>query len=419
MTQQIKTEILIVGGGAAGLAAAAAATGRRIAIVDDNPRLGGQIWRAELGRIKSPEALELIARIDRNDVAVINNATVFGRSNDRTLLAETSDGIVELEFEKLIIATGARERFLPFPGWTLPNVFGAGGLQALVKGGLNVENKKVVIAGTGPLLLAVADYLKSKGARVLMIAEQASRANLIRFGLGLWSHPGKIAQAFALKRRLAGVKIKTGSWIVAVEGNEKVECVRLNGIAEPIACDYLASGFHLVANTELAAMLGCEIENDLVKVDEFQRTSLSGVFCAGEPTGIGGVELALIEGRIAGLAAAERLDGARRLFGQRSGYREFAASLDRCFELREELKGLPDAETIVCRCEDVKLAELEGFVGFRDAKLQTRCGMGPCQGRVCGAATRFLFGWKPDAVRPPIYPVRVESLSAPEINEPQ
>ncbi len=410
MSQRLETEILIVGGGAAGLAAAAEAVGKRVTIVDDNPRLGGQIWRAELGQIKSPEARRLIGRLELNEVSVIGNAVVFAASNDRTVLAETPEGRLEIGFDRLISATGARERFLPFPGWTLPNVFGAGGLQALVKGGLNVESKRVVVAGTGPLLLAVADYLKANGARVLVVAEQTPPANLARFGLGLWRHPGKLAQAVGLKRRLGGVKFKAGTWVVAAEGREKLQTVRLSGIDKPIVCDYLACGFHLVPNTELAATLGCEVAAGLVTVDKFQRTSVPNLLCAGEPTGIGGVELALIEGRIAGLAAAGKFEDARRLFSTRKKYRAFAASLDRCYELREEFKNVPQPDTIVCRCEDVKLESLKGFESFRDAKLQTRCGMGPCQGRVCGGATQFLFNWKPDTVRPPIFPVRVEDL---------
>ena len=405
-------EILIIGGGAAGLAAAVSASDKKVLIVDDNPKLGGQIWRAELGKIKSPEARKLIEKIDAKQVSILNNAQVFAQKDEKTLLSETPKGTVELTFEKLILATGARERFLPFPNWTLPNVFGAGGLQALVKSGLSVENKRIVVAGTGALLLAVAEYLKSKGAKILLIAEQTSPAKLSKFGLSLWREPKKIAQAISFKMKLLGVKYVPDCYVISATGNGKLEAVNLtrNGKNWRVECDMLACGFHLVPNIELAQMLGCKIENGVVAVDEFQRTSIENIFCAGEPTGIGGVELSLIEGKIAGFLAIGEIEKAKNLFTERLKAQQFADNLNNTFALRNELKNLPDAETIICRCEDVKFADLKNCGLFREAKLQTRFGMGSCQGRVCGAATEFLFDWKNDSVRPPIFPVKLANL---------
>lgn len=409
---KIETEILIIGGGAAGLAAAVSASEKKVLIIDDNPKLGGQIWRAELGKIKSPEARELVEKIEQKQVSILNNATVFGQKEKQTLLAETPNGTIELNFEKLILATGARERFLPFPNWTLPNVFGAGGLQALVKNGLLVENKRVVVAGTGVLLLVVAEYLKSKGAKVLLIAEQTSQIKLAKFGFGLITQPKKIAQAVSLKTKLIGVKYLTDCYVVSAEGNGKLEAVNLtrNSKNWRVECDLLACGFHLVPNNELAQMLGCKIENGCVKVDEFQQTSIENVFCAGEPTGIGGVEKSLIEGKIAGFSASGNFEKAKGLFAERQKIQRFSESLNQTFSLRDELKNLPAAETIVCRCEDVKFEDLKNYRSFREAKLQTRCGMGSCQGRICGMATEFLFNWKNESVRPPIFPVKLENL---------
>ena len=183
------------------------------------------------------------------------------------------------------------------------------------------------------------------------------------------------------------------------------------GKGEAIACDYLACGFHLIPNTELAALLGCTIENGYVSVSDLQETSVPGVFCAGEPTGIGGVELALIEGQIAGLVAAGQIADARQLSRQRRKALCFARGLEQTFKLNPELQKLAKAETIVCRCEDVTYSRLRPYHSWTAAKLQTRCGMGACQGRVCGPATQFLFKWNPDSVRPPIFPARVESLA--------
>jgi NADPH-dependent 2,4-dienoyl-CoA reductase/sulfur reductase-like enzyme len=163
-------------------------------------------------------------------------------------------------------------------------------------------------------------------------------------------------------------------------------------------------------NVELAELLSCVIENGSVRVDQYQQTSVANVYGAGEATGIGGLELSLVEGEIAGLAAAGKHTEARRLFPLREQQRKFAERLNRTFALREELKHLAASETIVCRCEDVTFQKLREHTSWRTAKLQTRCGMGPCQGRVCGGAVEFLFGWRAESVRPPIFPVKIDSL---------
>jgi NADPH-dependent 2,4-dienoyl-CoA reductase/sulfur reductase-like enzyme len=385
-------------------------SGQRVGIIDDNVTLGGQIWRGESKA--GSAASKWIERLRSSGVSVLRGR-VFHQSEPRVLLAESDDSLQELRYEKLVLATGARERFLPFPGWTLPNVMGVGGLQAMVKCGLPIRGKRVVVAGTGPLLLAVAAYLCQHGAEIPIICEQASWANLARFGMALLAQPGKIIQGLQLKRELAGIKFSANSWPIAVSGSATVESVTIsrNGELETIPCDYLACGFHLVPNIELPLLLGCHIHDGCVQVDDFQRTTVPEVFCAGEPTGIGGVELSLVEGEVAGLAAAGRIAEASRLFGRREKLRRFARSLDRTFRLRSELRNITQPETIVCRCEDVRYSHLRDHSGWRAAKLQTRCGMGACQGRICGPAAQFLFKWNPNSVRPPIFPVRVESLA--------
>jgi len=404
-------EVPVVGAGPAGLAAAyrAAQAGMRVVVIDDNPAAGGQIWRGELAKPTSREAQAWFEKIRSVDIRFLNGARVFQQSGAGTLLAETSQGVIELNYDSLVLATGACERFLPFPGWTLPHVMGAGGLQALVKTGLPIEGKRVVVAGSGPLLLAVAAYLRGRGAEVLLIAEQAPSARLVKFGLGL---VGKMSQAFSLKRQLQGVRSFNSCWVVAAHGTDRLESVTLfqRGKRWQVACDYLACGFHLVPNVEFAELLSCVVENGCVKVDQYQQTSVANVYSAGEATGIGGLELSLVEGEIAGLAAAGKHDDARRLFPVREKQRKFAKLLNDTFALRDELRQLPAPETIVCRCEDVTFARLFEHSSWREAKLQTRCGMGPCQGRVCGGAVEFLFGWRASTVRPPVLPVRVESL---------
>jgi len=407
-------DVLVVGAGPAGLAAAwrAASEGAGVAVVDDNPNAGGQIWRGEETKPASTEAQIWLERLRSVNIRFIRGARIFQQAQPGAVSAETAAGVVELNYKNLILATGARERFLPFPGWTLPNVLGAGGLQALVKTGLPIEGKKVVVAGSGPLLLAVAAYLRERGANVLLIAEQAPASRLARFGLHLLNEKTKRRSAGELRRKLKGIRYLTGCWPVAAQGAEKLETVTLQRGRKrwQVACDYLACGFHLVPNLELAELVGCKIENGAVSVDEFQQTSVAQVYAAGEATGIGGLELSLVEGEIAGLAAAGKRSEAEKLFGERARGRKFARILSETFALREELRHLVKGETIVCRCEDVSFERLRAYDSWRAAKLQTRCGMGPCQGRVCGAAVEFLFGWRVESVRPPILPVRVESM---------
>lgn len=410
-------DLLVVGAGPAGLAAAwrAAQSGLHVRVVDDNPAAGGQIWRGG-----PPEAQVWFERIRSVDVEVIGGARVFAQPLPGTMLVETGVGVCELNYSSVVLATGARERFLPFPGWTLPNVMGAGGLQALVKTGLSIDGKRVVVAGSGPLLLAVAAYLRRHGADVPYVVEQATVLRLARFGIGLMGHRKKLLEAWGLKKEFsrsgATTQRKTrylsGCWVTEAHGDGKLEEVTLvqGGKRWRVECDYLACGFHLVPNVELAELLECEVERGGVNVDEFQQTTVPNVYSAGETTGIGGLELSLVEGEIAGLAAAGRHEAARKLFSLRAKHLRFAALLNRTFALRDELKQLPTPDTFVCRCEDVTFERLRTHHSWRAAKLQTRCGMGPCQGRVCGGAVEFLFGWRTESVRPPILPVKIDSL---------
>ncbi len=414
-SQQQHFDVLVVGAGPAGMATAvrAAERGVRVGLADDNASCGGQIWRGSFDNARTPENENWSQRLRAANITKLYGMRVFHQPEAGVLLAEGRDDLRELRYTSLVLATGARERFLPFPGWTLPNVIGAGGLQAMIKSGLPIRGKRVVIAGTGPLLLAVAAYLRKHGAEIPIICEQASWSALARFGAGLLRFPEKLAQGLQLRKELSGIPFVANSWPLGAHGAKMLESVTISrsGKTEVIPCDYLACGFHLVPNVELPSLLGCQVSDGYVGVDDFQQTSVPGVFCAGEPTSIGGVELALIEGEIAGLAAVGETAEARKLFVWQRKARRFARMLDRTFALRPELRSMPSAGTLVCRCEDVAYSRLREHPSWLSAKLHTRCGMGPCQGRVCGPATQFLFQWNPDSVRPPVFPARVESLA--------
>jgi NADPH-dependent 2,4-dienoyl-CoA reductase/sulfur reductase-like enzyme len=292
-------------------------------------------------------------------------------------------------------------------------VFGVGGLQALVRAGYPVAGKRIVVSGTGPLLLAVAAHLAQDGARIPVIAEQAPFSALAAFAGSLWRQPAKILQGARYRSSLRSTAYRLGCWVVEAKGSADgtaLSSVRLTDGAQTWVeeCDLLACAYHLVPNTEIAELLGCAFDGSVVRVDGDQRTSIANIFCVGEPTGIAGLEAAIVQGKVAGLACAGR--STHSLRGRLKREKAFAKGLERTFGLRDELRSLPQADTIVCRCEDVRFASLQGHAGWSDLKLQTRCGMGPCQGRVCGPAIEFLLQARPASVRQPLYPVPLHAL---------
>jgi NADPH-dependent 2,4-dienoyl-CoA reductase/sulfur reductase-like enzyme len=334
------------------------------------------------------------------------------------LLLDQAGRPQRVRFDRLVLATGARELFLPFPGWTLPGVVGVGGAQAMLKAGARFSGERVVVAGSGPLLVAVAAALAKEDARIVGLAEQAPLGRLAAFGAELWHTPRKIAEGFAYGARLVGVPYRTGSWVREVEEQDGALRATLTDGHNQWTwdCDALACGYGLVPNLELPRLLGCGTADDRVVIGAAQETSVPGIFAAGELGGIAGVDHALASGAIAGLVAAGReISGA--LLRRRDRELAFGARLARAFTLRDELRRLARPDTPVCRCEDVLHGRLEGVATAREAKLATRAGMGPCQGRVCGPALSFLRGWPSDTIRPPLFPTPlavIEDRSDPD-----
>ena len=401
---RLMTDVVVIGAGPAGIAAAvhAAEAGARTLLLDEQARPGGQVWRGDPPRA----ARAWLDRLERSGAQVLAGATVVDAPAPGELLVARGDRPVRVRFERLVLATGARELFLPFPGWTLPGVVGAGGAQALLKAGARFDGRRVVVAGSGPLLLAVAAALQRNGARVVGVAEQAPLARLAAFGASLWRAPRKLFEGVGYGAALAAVPYRTGAWVQEARGKGAVDGVRVtDGRREwHWACDVLACGFGLVPSLELPRLLGCATSAGAVLVDAAQQTCVGGVFAAGEIVGIGGASQALATGAVAGLAAAGRAVP-ERLAARRAAEAGFAARLVRAFALRPELRDLARPETLVCRCEDVPLGHLAAMASAREAKLHTRAGMGACQGRVCGPALAVLRGFAPDTVRPPLVPV--------------
>jgi NADPH-dependent 2,4-dienoyl-CoA reductase/sulfur reductase-like enzyme len=429
--------VAVIGGGPAGLAAAAAAAGKlgagRVALVDDNVAPGGQIWRR--GRReplpaarRAEEAARTAGALFETGVTMVDARALPG--GGFVLLGERAGAAFALRADRLVLATGATERFLPFPGWTLPGVYGAGGLQALYKSGFEIAGKRILVAGSGPLLLAVAQAFRKAGAKVPAIVEQAPRLAVLRFAARLPRHPQKLFQALGLGLSLLPVRQLYGAWPVRAEGDGKLERVVVSRPgkggklrAETFACDYLACGFGLVPSLPLTRLLGCAVEQGRLAAGELLETSVPGIFAAGESLGIGGLARAEIDGRIAGLAAAGAAEEARLLLPQRRAEENFATALAAAYQLREELRDLVDDKTVVCRCEDVAWGEIRRCPAGRDAKLKTRAGMGPCQGRICGGALEFLAGHQADLARPPLFPISCGTFAelsrlAAELQEP-
>ena len=420
-SQRVDADVVVVGAGPAGIAAAtrAAESGRRVLLCDENRAPGGQVWRARVGESARGVARRWRARLGRSGATVlcgtaVVDGTAAGYGGGFILTAEGPSGAIVVQAHVVILATGARERFIPFPGWTLPGVIGVGAAQALQKGGVSFAGKRVVISGSGPLLLPVAAALTAHGARVLLVAEQAAPRKVMRFAAGLWRDPARLFQAARYRIGFLTTPYRLGTWVTAARGDRRVEEVDVtDGVtARTISCDVLCAAFGLVPNTELARLLGCTMSRGSVVVNERQETNQSGVFCAGEPTGIGGVDLAILEGEIAGLCSAGRQEEARELTVRLARARVGAAAMDEAFAPRAELRDLPHADTIVCRCEDISFGAIDSRWTMRKARLYTRAGMGACQGRVCGAALEFLHGWPSDSTRIPCQPAHCSTLIA-------
>jgi NADPH-dependent 2,4-dienoyl-CoA reductase/sulfur reductase-like enzyme len=455
--------VLVIGGGPAGMAAARAARrgGRRVVLVEAADDLGGQYWRhlpperraaredlLHHGWDRFRRMRDDLLRDAGCEVVLGGHVWSVDRRDGRPPLVHTLVGAPDgngrraraFEPAALILATGAHERTLPFPGWDLPGVFTAGAAQALAKGERVAVGRRVLVAGSGPFLLPVASSLVRIGARVAGVVEAAGRAQLAR---GWGSRPWRLLAAGAKAGELAGyvrdltayrIPYRTGTAVVAAHGLDRVEAVtvaRLTPDWQPVpgserrvAVDAVCVGHGFVPRTDLAISAGCALRPDgSVRVDAGQRTSVPGVWTAGELTGIGGVDLAVAEGLIAGSVAAGHTPPAAAL-RSRAVFREFAARLAAAHAIRPGWQSWVDDHTIVCRCEDVTAGELRsvaaltGSRGLRSLKLTTRAGLGLCQGRTCGRSVEEIFGPAGlvdagrTAHRPLAIPLRLGELAA-------
>ena len=435
------TDVAVVGAGPAGVAAAvtAARAGRTVVIVDANERTGGQFYRrpaaglapAEHGRpydrwaefedldreLAEYELTGRVRYLPRTTVWIVSPGPPF-RVHTRGPDRDPATRIVRAR--QVIIATGAYDRHVPFPGWDLPGVVSCGGAQALVKGSLVAAGSRVVIAGTGPFLLPVATSLVAAGANVVAVVETNSPVKLLRRIPALVGGASKLPDLARYAAVLARHRVPylRRHRVLAAQGTGAVERVILGrvdsswharpGTGRRLDCDTLAIGYGFTAQLDLLLQLGCDVvvgpDGGLaVRVDDEQRTSVPGVFAAGEATGIGGADLALVEGLLAGAAAARAVNDAdpvrvrlRALKRRRSLLRRFADALHAAFPVQDGWIDDLAEDTVVCRCEEVPYAKVRdavtdlGATDARTVKLLTRTGMGWCQGRICSYPTSIL-----------------------------
>jgi len=401
-----RVDVVVVGAGPAGLAAATAAAsrGRRVLVVDQGARPGGQIWRHRDGDAVPPRAAMAIDTATRAGVTFIMRAGVIDADGPGRLVIDVDGRIDDIETSALVLATGAVERLLPFPGWTLPGVVGVGGLQALVKGGLSLAGSRVVLSGTGPLLLPVAATV-ARGGGALTVLEQQPFARVASFGVrAIAADPRRLGDLFTYRAAARGASWHHDAWVMRAEGTDHIEqaVLRLGGREETVACDWLGAASGLAPRTALARLLGCALADDAIAVDARQATTVPGVWAAGECTGVKGDAAGMVEGTIAGAAAAGDDGPSLTLARASAAGRAFARQLATTFAPREALRSRVTPDTIVCRCEGVRAGALgDGWSG-RQAKLWSRAGMGVCQGAVCGLAGATQFGWEPGISRPPL-----------------
>ncbi|WP_443052078.1 FAD/NAD(P)-dependent oxidoreductase [Streptomyces sp. NBC_00250] len=464
----VSYDLVVVGAGSAGLAGAVAASelGLSVALLDSSTQPGGQFYRhpaPTLGAVR-PEALhhdwsafaDLRRRLDASGVDHLTGHHVWSvaKETDGTWTAHaltgadgSADAPVRIGARALLLATGAYERQLPFPGWTLPGVVGAGGAQAMLKSGLVLPGRRIVVAGSGPLLLAVASSLASAGARVPAVVEAAGYLRYGRTPRALVTNPRKAVEALVHAAALARhrVPVRLRSAVTEVHGTDRVEAVTVSrldrdwrpvrGTGRRIACDALAVGHGLVPQIELAVAVGCSTralpDGTLgLALDALQESSVPGLWAAGETGGVGGAELARAEGELAGRAIAARLLGRRTGVGATAGLRRrrdrmraFADVMSAAHAPGPGWTGWLTDDTDVCRCEEVpagRVREAVAELGARDArtvKLLTRAGMGWCQGRMCGTAVSCLAAdgatpEPPSERRPFAVPVPLAVLAA-------
>ncbi|MFJ3058037.1 FAD-dependent oxidoreductase [Herbaspirillum sp. NPDC087042] len=428
---------VIVGAGPAGVRAAQTlvAHGLRPVLIDEAARAGGQIYRQppqgfarskkvlygfEAGRADGVhQAFDAVRKsLDYRPQTLVWNA----QPGLLDLMDNTTQAASSLAWDELIVATGATDRVLPFPGWTTPGVYTLGGAQVALKFQGCAIGRSVVLAGNGPLLYLVAYQYAKAGATVAAVLDSSSLADRTAALPAMLGQPALLAKGiyYLAWLKLHGIPVHTHAQVLRVEGESHVQALawRHANLAQPggepgaehvIACDAVGFGYALRSETQLADLLGCRFQFDemqrahLPVRDRATRSSVPGVYLAGDGAGIMGADAAELAGERAALALLQdrgvAIDGARaaQIEQQLERIAAFRLGLERAFPFPQRWAAEAPDDLVVCRCENIRAGELRAAVrdcGAREMnrlKALTRVGMGRCQGRMCGAAATEIL----------------------------
>ena len=449
---EVRFQVIVLGGGPAGLNAAkyAANAGYEVGLIDAGSRLGGQYWRhtgceefdQSVHHNFDQGSLLMDAVLANPRITVHSETNIWSASiiNDEVVIRTNNGAFIT---QRLILATGAYDRSLPFPGWDIPGVMTPGAAQSLLKGHGVLVGKRIVVAGTGPFLLPVATGLSSHGASVVGLLEASGKYSWAKNSLELLRNPAKALEGvgYLLALRTKKVETRYRQAIIAAHAgaNGSLESVTIANLDSEwkirstykLSCDVAAVGWGFTADTAIASSLGLALDVDAsgsvsVVVDENQRARKSNeaiaIYAAGELTGIGGSDLALVEGAIAGLAIAGSTQDLKTLKKRRKKLRSFAQALTKVYPVASGWKSWLSADTTICRCEEISYSDInearEEFDASdaRTIKLLTRCGMGLCQGRICGRTIADLMNSTPQerinsASRPILSPITLGEVA--------
>lgn len=453
-----EADLIVIGAGPAGMAAArtAADAGLSVTVLDEQPRAGGQIYRdversaATRGHILGPDftkGQELTAGMKHPNITHINRAIVWQVENSTRVAFTVNDEGQQIEGKRLLIATGALERPMPVPGWTLPRVMTAGAAQILIKqSGMVFEN--AVLCGSGPLLYLLAVQMCRAGTPPKALVETRSFVDTFAAVSSYWTGALKgwkvltKGLGFLSELRKADVKRYKGASDISIEGDQQAETLRFKsgGCEHRLECGTVLLHHGVVPNTQMSRSMGLAHKwNDLQrafvpKKDEWGRSTKTEVFIAGDGAGIGGATAAASAGCLAGLEIAcdleaiSKQDRDRQAQGVRAKLEANLAVrpfIDRAYPPFAEALA-PADKTIICRCEEVtagdirRYAKTGGCLGPNQTKAFGRSGMGPCQGRYCGLTVTELLAkannQTPEetgyyTIRPPIKPVTLKELA--------
>lgn len=464
-----KAELIVIGCGPAGMKAAvsAADAGVDVLVIDAYPRPGGQYYQQIPDEFSSNdqtelhrEAVSLIRELQHENITLLLDTIVWGifpgEAENEWVLALCCHGeeAKRVQAKSMVIATGAYDRPIAFPGWTLGGVYTTGAVQAQLKSQRVLAGRKYLFSGTGPLQLATAAQVIRAGGEVACVLEGAPQ--LLWRGIShipaIWGQWKRLREGMEYWQVLsrANVPYKMGWCVIEARGEDVVEeavIARLDknwtpiaGTEKVIAVDSIAIGCGLVTSTELSRMAGCahryneQLGGFIPRRDQQMQTSIPGVYMVGDGAGIGGAEQAKIEGAIAGLSAALQLGKNKniviieaRLLSLKASLkreRHFSQMLGALFTPGKGLSTLADDDTIICRCEEIRLSEIliaisDGASNMTEIKDLTRSGMGNCQGRICGSLIPAIISSQtgksienigPNKSRPPIHPIPMNIL---------